>query len=94
MASKASFRRDSKGIREILNSDAGAAVVTEAAEQVAALVRASVGDEIVVEVNPYTSRDRRAAGVAIRDSRGVEVQASTGALTRAAAAVGLEVKPK
>lgn len=81
-----------KGAAEVLK--------TVAAEQINSLgrkvrdeVQASVGPDVEVEFEEYTT-DRAAAAVVIADSRGVELQATTGALTRAAAAVGLEVRAR
>ena len=85
------FRLNRKGVREILRNQCGPAV-DEAANAIAAQVLSRYPD-LPVEANPYTT-DRRAAGVTIADAKGLNLQASDGALTRAAAAVGLEVKSK
>ncbi len=84
------FRLDRKGVGEILKHQCGPAV-DEVAERVAADVRSRHGVE--VEVASYTT-DRGAASVTIVDPQGMRLQASDGALTRAAAAVGLEVTAK
>lgn len=76
----ASFRRDHRGIGEILNSSEAAAIVNGLARDIAA----QVGDD--AEVDEYTT-DRRAASVSVPADR----QTRDGALTRAAAAVGLIV---
>ena len=89
---KPEFRLHRKGVREILRTYF-APIMDETAERVADQVRSIVGDDVDVEVNSYTT-DRNAASVVIADVRGVELQARKGALTRAAAQVGLEVKVK
>lgn len=82
------FRRDNRGIAEILKTqfkDETHAL----AEQIAANVRAQKPDADVV-VDDYMT-DRAASSVTIRDVRGKLWQVRDGVLTRAAAAVGLEV---
>ena len=86
------FRLDRKGVREILLTQCGPAV-NAAAAQAAARAKAAVDDDVPVETSPYTT-DRRAASVTIAHPTGMLLQASDGVLTRAAAAVGLEVKAK
>ncbi|OBC12181.1 hypothetical protein A5788_22350 [Gordonia sp. 852002-50816_SCH5313054-c] len=76
------FRPDRKGIGEILKTE----FVTEV-NRLAQEVGDQCGDD--VEVRFYTT-DRGAASVTVP----AEVQAKEGALTRAATAVGLEVKAK
>ncbi|UAJ16187.1 hypothetical protein SEA_MALIBO_10 [Gordonia phage Malibo] len=83
------FRLNRRGVSELLKTQAGE-VVNEAAEQIRAQVAGLVDDDIEVTVQPYTT-DRGAAAVTIADPQGMELQATTGALTRAAAQVGLEV---
>jgi hypothetical protein len=80
------FRRDSPGLDDVLQSiDFGQIA---AAETIAAIVREHRGAEVIVDT--YTT-DRLAAAVTIRDVRGRAWEARDGVLTRAAAAVGLEV---
>lgn len=83
MANQPSFRLNRGGVREILRSQEMAAVMNDAARQVAE----KIGDE--AEVSEYTT-DRQAASVSVP----AHLQAADGALTRAAASVGLEVKVK
>ncbi len=90
---RSTFRIDRKGVREILNRAETAAVVREMAEEIADNVRQIVGDDVEVVVESYQT-DRSAAAVTIADARGMEYQATNGALTRAAAAVGLEVRSR
>ncbi|MFC0314487.1 hypothetical protein ACFQNE_02045 [Gordonia phosphorivorans] len=85
------FRRSHKGIGEILKSPEFAAQMTTMAEQIAA--ETDVPDGVDVLVEAYTT-DRGAAAVIIADPAGMELQATDGVLTRAAARVGLEVKAK
>ena len=73
---------NSPGIRAVLKRPQVAEMVNRVARRVAAQIG---GDD--VHVDEYTS-DRRAAAVVVPAER----QAVDGALTRAAAAVGLEVK--
>jgi hypothetical protein len=77
-----SFRLDLKGGAEVLN--------IKSVDAVNALAH-QIGDQAGAdaEVDPYTT-DRAAAAVTVPAER----QAKDGALTRAAAAVGLEVRPK
>lgn len=89
MASGVRLRLDRAGVGKLLKSFGP--MTNAASEQIAQNVRSAIDDdEIDVVVAPYTS-DRSAALVIIADPRGVELQVSDGALTRAAAAVGLEV---
>lgn len=91
----AKFKRDSKGIAEILKSDDVAKAIHSKAQQVATRVNATVHfnprDGVVVD--DYVT-DRAASSVTIRDTRAKAAQATSGVLTRAAAASGLEVRPK
>ena len=82
MANNPKIRLDRAGVGAILKSPEIAAMCTAEAEHVQALL----DPDIVSYVNPYTT-DRKAASVAVE----AEAQARDGALTRAAAAVGLEV---
>lgn len=84
-------RLDHAGIAEILKSSAMRDLVRDAAEQIAGDVHVDANDGVVVD--EYTT-DRAAASVTIRDPRAALWQARDGTLTRAAAAVGLEVKSK
>lgn len=72
-----------KAIGALLKSPQYAAAVNRAAEAIAA----EIGDE--AEVYRYTT-DRKAAAVGVP----AEIQARDGALTRAAAHVGLDVRGK
>lgn len=80
MASRPTFTRDHAGIGEILKSAEAAAIVAAAARDMAA----QIGPD--AEVNEYMT-DRAAASVSVP----AEMQTRDGALTRAAAAVGLQV---
>ena len=77
----ARFRLDRAGVAEVLKSAEATALMNETARAVAA----NIGED--AEVSEYTT-DRRAASVSVP----AEMQARDGALTRAAAAVGLEVR--
>ncbi|WP_028477919.1 hypothetical protein [Nocardia sp. CNY236] len=83
MATARGVRLDHRGLGKILKSQAFADVVNDAAIRVAA----AAGDN--AEVDKYTT-DRKAAAVIVP----AEDQARDGALTRAAASVGLEVRAK
>jgi hypothetical protein len=85
------FKRDVAGIGRILRSADAAAMVRGAAERVAADAEASSG--LPVEVEEYTT-DRAAAAVVITHPAGLAEQAKHGTLTRAAAAIGLEVRAR
>ncbi len=85
------FKRDSKGLAEILKSAEVADAVHDKAEQVAGLVSASFGPaRNGIVVDDYET-DRAASSVTIRDVRALPSQAKHGTLTRAATAVGLEI---
>ena len=94
-------RLNSRGIEAAMKSAAMKQRVTEVAEQVAANVRAQgiyvegePGDvALPVEVSSYET-DRARSSVTIAHPSGKAVQAKRGALTRAAAQAGLEVKVK
>ena len=90
------------GVAALLKSGEMADMVNAAAEEVAANVRAQgqtvggfEGDNgdiaLPVKVTPYTT-DRAAATVALAHPAGIAVQAKHGALTKAAAAAGLDVQ--
>lgn len=91
------------GVAAILKSGEMAALVNGAAEEIAANVRAQgqkVGAlegsgeiDLPVTVSPTTT-DRAHASVALAHPAGIAVQAKHGALTRAAAAAGLDVRQK
>ncbi|TSD47978.1 hypothetical protein FFI94_018860 [Rhodococcus sp. KBS0724] len=89
MASK--FKLDKAGVGQILNSPEAQAACMELAEQIAGNV--SVKDGVDVIVRPYNS-DRAGASVFIAHPGGLGMQAKHGALSRAAASVGLTVKPR
>lgn len=90
------------GIARLLDSDEVRKMVNDAAEKVAAQVRRQsieVGDQdggkherpLPVRVNEQTT-DRARAQVVLAHPSGLAVQAKHGALTKAAAAEGLEVR--
>ena len=82
------FRLDRRGVGEVLKSQGTTQLINTVAAQVRDAV--DVDDDVEVTMEPYTT-DRGAASVAIEDPRGLELQATDGALTRAAAKVGLDV---
>lgn len=84
----AGFRRDERGIAELLQHEFKEEVHA-VAENVAANVRSQHPDLDVV-VDDYTT-DRSASSVTIRDVRGMIYQVRDGLLTRAASSAGLEV---
>lgn len=84
------FKMDRKGISQVLKNLGP--VTTSKANDLAERVRSSHPD-VEVDVQAYTT-DRAAATVMVKDNRGKELQITEGILTRAAAAVGLEVNPK
>lgn len=95
---------DSRGISELLKSAGVRAATERAAEAVADAVRSqniSVGDrdggpherELPVTVT-VTTTDRAHANVTIAHPAGQAVQAKHGALTKAAAQAGLDVRGK
>lgn len=85
------FELDTAGVREFLRGPELRALVNQVAGQVYAHVRASVPNDVPVELRTYTT-DRGAATVAIPDPRGMLLQARDGVLTRAAGAAGLEIR--
>lgn len=92
------FRLDRSGIAELLKSPEVAAPLKSLGERVAGNVRAQGlttgdGSALPVEVSSYTT-DRAAVSVTITHAAGVAMQAKHGALTKAAAAAGLEVTKK
>ena len=88
------FTLDRKGVGEILKVQA-APVINDTANLIANNVRADLIDEADVEVlvERYTT-DRGAASVTIASARGMELQAKRGSLTKAAAALGLDIKSR
>jgi hypothetical protein len=86
-----SFRLDHRGVREFLQGPELRLAVDDVASAIAAHVRRQVPAGTRVAVHGYTT-DRGAASVTIEDVRGMAWQARDGILTRAAGAVGLEVK--
>lgn len=89
MANK--FKLDKEGARAVLNSPEAQAACMDLGKQVAS--NTSVKDGVDVIVKPYNS-DRAGASVIIAHPGGLGMQAKYGYLTRAAAAVGLTVKPR
>lgn len=90
------FKLDHAGVGEVLKSPWIHGEIDGLAGRIAANTRtivAQVAPGIEVDVEPYTT-DRGAAAVVIADPRGIELQASHGALTKAAGQVGLEVHAK
>ncbi len=87
------FTLNRTGVREVLTGPEVRALVDEAAAQVAGRVRAAHPglDPSTVEVTAYTT-DRQGAAVTVTDPASMAWQARDGLLTRAAAALGAEVK--
>lgn len=83
------FKLDRAGIRQLLKSSGTRDLVHEAARTVAD--RVNVDADIVVD--DYTT-DRVASSVTIKHPAALLWQVRDGALTRAAASVGLEVTEK
>ena len=90
---KVTLKIDHKGIAELLKSAQMRKMVDEAAGKIAGEVRSKVAADVPVAVEPYTT-DRAAAAVVITDARGMVYQAQGGVLTKAAAAIGADVKAK
>lgn len=84
MADQVKIRLNSKEIRAFLSKDPAIRQMVDGGA--AALANAVTGD---AEIDDYTT-DRAAAGVRVA----AEDQAKSGALTKAAASIGLEVKVK
>lgn len=82
---------DHAGIAQLLKSAPMQSLVRDAAEQIAGNVNVPAIDGVVVD---EYSTDRAAASVTIRDPRAALWQARDGALTRAAAAIGVEVRAR
>lgn len=93
------FRADRVGLKKLLRSEQLGSEVTQLAQRIAANVRAEGqkvehGEvELPVVVDEYTT-DREAASVTLAHPAGLAVQAKHGTLTKAAAAVGLEVRER
>ena len=88
---KPKFKLDRAGVRAVLNSPEAQAMSLAAAKNVADAVRVRQGVE--VNVRPIKT-DRAGAAVSLAHPSGLGLQAKYGTLTRAAAAVGLVVKPR
>lgn len=84
------FKRDSAGIRALLLDSMWDAPLRAAVESVAANARAAHPDMEDDAIDAYTT-DRRAMSYTVKDPRALLWQVDEGLLTRAAAAVGLEV---
>ncbi|WP_328660369.1 hypothetical protein [Nocardia salmonicida] len=82
-----SFQLDRKGVRQVLNSPEVTAWVASVAKQIGDHAQSSTGAR--ARVSTYRT-DRAAASVSVP----ARLQASQGALTRAAAAAGLPVRPR
>ncbi|AZV00739.1 hypothetical protein SEA_KIKO_11 [Gordonia phage Kiko] len=91
------FRLDRRGAGEILKSAEVAQGVKALADKVRDLVDRDVNDDpddqIDVIVSTSTT-DRAKADVTIAHPRGLQLQAKRGALTKAAAKLGLEVRSR
>lgn len=85
------FRLDAAGVREVLRGPDVRQLIDGYASRIADHVRAAVPAGTTIEVRPYTT-DRGAATVVVADAQAMAWQARDGILTRAAGAVGLEVK--
>lgn len=85
------IRLDSGAIEQILKVEMRAPI-TAIAQEIASNVSTGSVDARVT-VKEYTT-DRAAAAVTIAHPAGLAIQAKYGALTKAAAAVGLEVRAK
>lgn len=87
---RAGVRIDRKGIGRIMRENARP-LVNEKAHAIADQIRAAHPDLAdAVDVEEYTT-DRGAASVMVKDGSARELQVREGLVTRAAAAVGLEV---
>lgn len=84
---------DRSGIRELLKSPEIRGAVEDMADRIADQVSGSIDPDAEVVVDTYTT-DRAAASVTIKHPAAQLWQARDGVLTRAAAAVGLEVKSR
>lgn len=84
------FELDYAAIGVILRSPEVRAAITELANQVVANLNAE-GEPVVIR--QYTT-DRAAVAVSIESPKGLLMQVEDGVLTKAAAAVGLQIKEK
>jgi hypothetical protein len=84
------YKRNSKGISQVLRSDRAAAAILDAAETMAATITAEHPD-LEPGIHPGTT-DRAVVTLAVAGGAGL--QASDGLFTRAAASAGLEVKSR
>lgn len=90
------IKLDHRGILEALQSPEVAEAINAKADEVHAIVQAApeiTRNGAATEVVHYTT-DRAAAAVDIDDPAGLAIQAKHGTLTKAARAVGLQVKAK
>lgn len=85
------IRLDHAGMAEMLKSEPVAAAVRDLAEQVAAEL--VTPDDVEPLVDSYTT-DRAATAVTVPHAAALAYQAKYGMMTRAAAAVGLEVRER
>lgn len=83
------YKRDSKGLDQILNSTQ----VAQAVHGLAASVAGNIDPALDVVVDDYTT-DRAASSVTVREPTAKLMQIRDGLLTRAAAAAGLEVRER
>ncbi len=83
------YKRDSRGLQQILNSPQVAAAVHNLAQTVAN----NIDPSLDVVVDDYTT-DRAASSVTVREADAKLRQIRDGLLTRAAAAAGLEVRER
>ena len=83
------YKRDSKGLEQILNS----AQVAQAVHGLAESVAGNIDPNLDTVVDDYTT-DRAASSVTVREADAKLRQIRDGLLTRAAAAAGLEVKER
>lgn len=85
------FVLDRAGIGQIAKSDTIRKLVREAGDEVARHARSMTDRKIVTDDR---TTDRAVVDVTIADPAGAASQAKHGTLTRAAAAAGLEVRPR
>lgn len=85
------FRLDASGVAAIMQSQAFARLVNEAANKVASSVSTPKPAEVKVE---QYSTDRQAAAVIVRHPKAAGWQAKHGTLTSAAAMAGLRVRSR
>lgn len=87
------FRLNRPGVGELLKRGQTASAMNALTAQIQAEVQAGVGPNVAVTMTPYRT-DRAAASVTIEDPMGLHLQATQGALTRAAARLGLDVRSR